>query len=254
MSLKRLKIVAGNWKMNTDAATASDLAKAIVAETHPQTGVKIIISPPFPFIAAACENTKERTDIAVAAQNCHEKEAGAYTGEVSAAMLKSVGVEYVIIGHSERRQYFGESHTLLAAKVNAVLAAGLTPIFCCGEPLEIREADTQNTFVQTQITESLFHLSGEVLQSLVIAYEPVWAIGTGKTASPEQAQTMHASIRQFIAKNYSEEVSAAIPLLYGGSCNAQNAQILFSQTDIDGGLIGGASLKSADFKAIINSF
>jgi triosephosphate isomerase len=254
MSSKRLKIVAGNWKMNTEAATADALAKAIVAETQPQAGVKIVISPPFPFLAAACEAAKTRTDIAVAAQNCYEKTSGAYTGEVSATMLKSIGVEYVIVGHSERRQYFGESHALLAAKTDAVLAAGLTPIFCCGEPLEIREADTQERFVQTQLTEGLFHLGGDVLQNIVIAYEPVWAIGTGKTASPEQAQAMHASIRQFIATHYSTAVAAAVPLLYGGSCNAQNAQILFSQPDIDGGLIGGASLKTVDFKAIIGAF
>jgi triosephosphate isomerase (TIM) len=254
MKLNRLKIVAGNWKMNTNAASATELANAVVAETAERSHVKIVLAPPSPFLSAVCAATAMRNDIGTAAQNCHEKTSGAYTGEVSAAMLQSIGVQYIIIGHSERRQYFGESHALLAAKVDAVLAAGLTPIFCCGEPLDIRENDTHEAFVHAQLADSLFHLSGSALQNIVLAYEPVWAIGTGKTASPEQAQAMHKSIRTFLATRYSAEIADCISLLYGGSCNAQNAAILFSQPDIDGGLIGGASLKISDFKAIIEAF
>lgn len=252
--MARAKIVAGNWKMNTDATSATQLALDIAAITSPQPAVKIILTPPFPFLTPVLAAVKSRVDMAVAAQNCHEKISGAFTGEVSATMLKSLGVAYVLIGHSERREYFGESHVLLAAKIDAALAGGITPIFCCGEPLEIRESGTQEAFVQAQLSESLFHLSAAVLQTIVIAYEPIWAIGTGKTASPEQAQAMHASIRAFLAANYTPQVADEIPLLYGGSCNAQNAPILFSQADIDGGLIGGASLKAADFKAIIEAF
>lgn len=252
--MARAKIVAGNWKMNTDAASAQQLALDIVANTSPQANVKIILTPPFPFLTPVFESVKSRADMAVGAQNCHENISGAFTGEVSAPMLKSLGVSYVLVGHSERREYFGESHALLAAKVDAALAAGITPIFCCGEPLQIREAGTQEAFVQAQLAESLFHLSAEVLKTIVIAYEPIWAIGTGRTASPEQAQAMHASIRAFLAAKYTQLVADEIPLLYGGSCNAQNAPVLFSQVDIDGGLIGGASLKATDFKAIIEAF
>ncbi len=251
--MQRRKIIAGNWKMNTTTESATALANAVSAKTTAQTGVKIIISPPFPYLALACEATKQRDDISVAAQNCNDHASGAFTGEVSTAMLKDLGVEYVIIGHSERREYFGEKPDFLAKKIDAVLAAGLTPIFCCGEPLATRKANRQVAYVQTQLRKSLFHLSSDLLKQIVIAYEPIWAIGTGETASAEQAQAMHAAIRSYICNKYSADLAQQIPLLYGGSCNAQNAKTLFSQTDIDGGLIGGASLKADDFKAIIEA-
>ncbi len=189
----------------------------------------------------------------VAGQNCHQEQNGAYTGEVSAAMLKSTGCKYVIIGHSERRQYNDESDALLAHKIDTALHNGLDVIFCCGEALDIREADTQNTYVNIQIEKALFHLSAEQIKRIVIAYEPIWAIGTGKTATPEQAQAMHANIRSFVASKYGETQADQTTILYGGSCNAGNAASLFGQEDIDGGLIGGAALKANDFVAIINA-
>ena len=237
--------------MNTTHETAAALAAAVSENTTAQEGVTIILSPPFPFLASVCGKVKNRADIAVAAQNCSDKESGAYTGEVSAAMLKSLGVKYVLIGHSERREYFKENVDFLARKIDTVLAVGLTPIFCCGEPLHIRKTNKQNSYVQRQLRSSLFHLKAEVLEKIIIAYEPIWAIGTGETATPEQAQLMHAALRKYIAVNYTPETAQLIPLLYGGSCNAQNAEILFSQADIDGGLIGGAALKAADFVKII---
>jgi len=193
------------------------------------------------------------TRIAVAAQNCSEHESGAYTGEVSAAMLTSVGIKHVILGHSERRQYFGEDNWLLAKKVDIALKHGMTPIFCCGEPLEVREANGHEDLVKRQVEESLFHLSAEQLQKVVIAYEPVWAIGTGKTASAQQAQDMHAVIRKHLASKYSQAVAEEITILYGGSVGAANAKELFSCPDVDGGLVGGASLKSRDFTEISKS-
>jgi triosephosphate isomerase (TIM) len=247
----RKKIVAGNWKMNTLAQSATELAMNMVRETSEHANVSIVLIPPTPFLSAVNAQISNRKDIHLGAQNCHEQKNGAYTGEVSAEMLESVGVTHVLVGHSERRQYFAESHAQLAAKTDAALAAGLVPIFCCGEPLAIRETDTHEAFVTTQIAESLFHLSEDDFAKVVVAYEPVWAIGTGKTASAEQAQAMHAALRAFIATKYGERLAQATPILYGGSCNAQNAATLFAQTDIDGGLIGGAALKVADFKAII---
>ena len=249
----RKKIVAGNWKMNTLLSNAAELTMRILQETHENAQVDIVVIPPFPFLGAVGSQITDRKDMHLGAQNCHEQKTGAYTGEVSAEMLQSVGVTHVLVGHSERRQYFAESHAQLAAKIDAALAAGLVPIFCCGEPLAIREADTHEAFVTAQIAESLFHLSAVAFAKIVIAYEPVWAIGTGKTASAEQAQAMHAALRTFIATKYGSELAQATPILYGGSCNAQNAATLFAQADIDGGLIGGASLKVADFKAIVSA-
>jgi triosephosphate isomerase len=188
----------------------------------------------------------------VAAQNCYNKKSGAYTGEVSAEMLKSIGVDYVILGHSERREYFNESNKMLAEKVDFCLEYKLKPIFCCGEALEIREANTQNSFVEKQLIESLFHLSAEQLTGFVIAYEPIWAIGTGKTATSAQAQEIHAYIRSVFAAKYGDEVANSISILYGGSVKGANAKDIFGQPDVDGGLVGGASLIAQEFFAIIN--
>jgi triosephosphate isomerase len=184
------------------------------------------------------------------AQNCSEHEAGAYTGEVSAPMLRSIGIPYVILGHSERRQYFGENGKLLAKKVDMALKYGLTPIFCCGEPLQVREKNEHEKLVKQQVEEALFHLEATSIEKIVIAYEPVWAIGTGKTATAQQAQDMHAVIRRHIASKYDQSVADGISILYGGSVNAGNAKELFSCADVDGGLVGGASLKSREFTEI----
>jgi triosephosphate isomerase len=193
------------------------------------------------------------SNIKVGAQNCSEHDSGAYTGEVSAAMIKSIDVPYVIVGHSERRQYFGETNKMLALKVDKALANSLTPIFCCGEPLEIREKGEHETLVKQQVEESLFHLSTDVLQKVVIAYEPVWAIGTGKTATSQQAQDMHLVIRKHLASKYGQSVADSISILYGGSVKADNAKELFACADVDGGLVGGASLKSREFVEIVKA-
>jgi triosephosphate isomerase len=195
----------------------------------------------------------EEMNYHAAAQNCHHKTAGAYTGEVSVEMLQSIGVHYCVIGHSERREYNGETNAMLAAKVNLCLETGITPIFCCGEPLEIREAGTQNEFVAAQLKESLFHLSADQIQGLIIAYEPIWAIGTGKTATTAQAQEIHQFLRSVIAAQYGSAVANEIPILYGGSVKANNAAELFASPDVDGGLVGGASLVAQDFIAIIKA-
>jgi triosephosphate isomerase len=192
--------------------------------------------------------------ISLGIQNFHPKEKGAFTGEISVKQAKEIGASYALIGHSERRMYFSESNAFLKEKVDAALQYGLIPVFCCGEPLEIREAESQNVFVETQIEESLFHLSSDAIAQVVIAYEPIWAIGTGKTASSQQAQDMHAHIRSVLAKKYGEEVAQKISILYGGSCNPSNASELFACPDVDGGLIGGASLVASDFCTIANSY
>ena len=217
---------------------------------------KMAIQYPFDldvFQKEAVLHLERRENVFVAAQNCYEKKSGAYTGEVSAEMLKSIAVDYVIIGHSERREYFNESHAMLAAKINICLENGLKPVFCCGEPLSIREAGNENNYVETQLKESLFHLTAEQLTGFVIAYEPIWAIGTGQTASNEQAQEMHAQIRKIMSNQYGATVADSISILYGGSVKANNAKDIFKQPDVDGGLVGGASLIAADFAVIINS-
>jgi triosephosphate isomerase len=201
----------------------------------------------------AQQKVKDMPHIFVAAQNCYSKKSGAYTGEVSVEMLASLGVQYVVIGHSERREYFVESNKLLADKLDIALEYRITPIFCCGEPLGVREAGTQNEFVAKQLEDSLFHLDEEAVQKLVIAYEPIWAIGTGKTATSAQAQEMHAYLRSVLASKYGDAVAANISILYGGSVKASNAVELFSQPDVDGGLVGGASLIAGEFAAIINA-
>jgi triosephosphate isomerase len=214
----------------------------------------VIVCPPFPFLAGIGKALAGNDKVKLGAQDCHQKESGAYTGEVSATMLKSVGVEYVILGHSERRQYFNEDNQLLEAKVKAALAQGLKPIFCLGETLDQREQELTFEIIETQLKEGIFHLSNEEFANIVIAYEPVWAIGTGKTATSTQAQEVHAFIREQIARHYDARAALDTTILYGGSANPGNARELFSQPDVDGGLIGGASLKSRDFTDIIKSF
>ncbi len=252
----RKKIAAGNWKMNTSLQQGLELASEVVnmASDEVRSDVQLILNPPFPYLHEVRKIVGGKPNISIGAQNCHEELSGAYTGETSVEMLVSLGVEYVILGHSERREYFAESHELLARKTKVVLDHGLTPIFCCGEKLEVREADQHFDLVQEQIQESLFGLSEEEILQVVIAYEPVWAIGTGVTASSGQAQEMHAFIRQVLAKKYGSEVAQQIAILYGGSVKPSNAQELFACEDVDGGLVGGASLKSRDFVDIAKSF
>jgi triosephosphate isomerase len=251
----RQKIVAGNWKMNKTLQEANVLTAEVlgIIDDEVQGDVKVILCVPFPFLLPIKNQLGNHTRISIGAQNCNEHQSGAYTGEVSAAMLKSAGIPYVIIGHSERRQYFNEDDNVLAQKIDAAFANGLTPIFCCGEPLVIRENNKQNEWVTAQLEQSLFHLPAEAIKKTVIAYEPIWAIGTGKTASSQQAQDMHAVIREHIASKYGKEVADSITILYGGSVNAANAKELFSCPDVDGGLVGGASLKSREFAEIVKS-
>ncbi len=252
----RKKIVAGNWKMNKTLEEANILASEIMGMVADEVkgDTHVIFCTPFPYLVAIKNLVGSNSRISIGAQNCSEYEAGAYTGETSAPMLKSIGVPYVILGHSERRQYFGEDGALLAKKVDVALKHGLAPIFCCGEPLEVRESNGHEALVKKQVEESLFHLDATSLQKVVIAYEPVWAIGTGKTASSQQAQDMHAVIRKHLAAKYGQPVADTISILYGGSVNAANAKELFSCPDVDGGLVGGASLKSREFTEIIKGF
>lgn len=252
----RAKIVAGNWKMNKTVEEAKTLASEIMGMVADEvTGdAKIIFCTPFPYLPVIKNLLGSNAKISVAAQNCSEHESGAYTGETSAAMLKSMDIPYVILGHSERRQYFGEDSALLAKKVDIALSHGLTPLFCCGEPLEVREKNEQDQLIKSQVAEALFHLDADTIKKVVIAYEPVWAIGTGKTASSQQAQEMHAVIRKQLTSKYGEAVAESISILYGGSVNAANAKELFACKDVDGGLVGGASLKSREFTEIIKSF
>jgi triosephosphate isomerase (TIM) len=250
----RKKIVAGNWKMNKTLEEAHILTAELMGMVADEVkgNVITILCTPFPYLVTVKSQLGAST-IKVGAQNCSEHDSGAYTGETSAIMLKSMGVQYVIIGHSERRQYFGEDGKLLAKKVDKALASNLTPIFCCGEPLEIREKGTHEALVKQQVEESLFHLSAEALEKVVIAYEPVWAIGTGKTATSQQAQDMHAVIRKHLASKYGQPTADKISILYGGSVKADNAKELFSCPDVDGGLVGGASLKSREFVEIVKA-
>jgi triosephosphate isomerase len=249
----RIKIVAGNWKMNKTLNEGLHLANNIVT----QLGSKelgnnlIILGTPFIHLAAVKEVIKENGGIKLAAQNCHDQESGAYTGEISASMLNSIGVDYVIIGHSERRQYFNETDEIIGGKIRQVLEHQMRPIFCCGEVLEQRQSDKHFEVIKSQISTALFGLSSDDFGKIVVAYEPVWAIGTGVTASKEQAQEMHHFIRSLIAEKYSEEISENTSILYGGSCKPSNVTELFSQPDVDGGLIGGASLTAEDFIGIV---
>lgn len=244
----RKKIIAGNWKMNKTYFEAQALATEVldIVEKEIKHNVKIVLCVPFPYLGSI-KNEVSGSSIEVGAQNCSEHEAGAYTGEVSAPMLGSLSIPYVIIGHSERRQYFGEDGKLLAKKVDVALKNNLVPIFCCGEPLAVREAGDHELLVKKQVEESLFHLSEDQLLKVVIAYEPVWAIGTGKTATSQQAQDMHAVIRRQLGSKYGATIADQISILYGGSVKADNAKELFACADVDGGLIGGASLKAREF-------
>lgn len=248
----RKKIVAGNWKMNNDLAETEmflvDLKKQIFPE-H----VSLMIAPSFTNLYHAFKSLREHP-VEVIAQNMHQSESGAFTGEISAKMLTSAGIKTVILGHSERRAYFHEDNAILAEKVNAALENEMTVIFCIGEELDDRKKDAHFEVIKKQISEGLFHISDEAWQNVIIAYEPVWAIGTGETASPEQAQEMHQFIRKTIAKNYSNDVAERVSILYGGSVKPDNAKNIFNQEDVDGGLVGGASLKVADFIEIANSF
>ncbi|MDR2963246.1 MAG: triose-phosphate isomerase [Bacteroidales bacterium] len=248
----RKKVVAGNWKCNTTVAEGVALAKE-VNDVVSAKDVVVVLGTPFTHITEVVKIVNNKA-ISVAAQNCAAEAKGAFTGEVSAAMVASTGAQYVILGHSERREYYGETSEILNKKLALALANNLTPIYCCGEALAIREAGTQNDYVINQLKETVFTLSVEDFKKIIIAYEPIWAIGTGKTATTAQAQEMHKALRDAIAAKFGNEVAQGTSILYGGSCNAQNAQELFSNPDVDGGLIGGASLKAADFNAIINAF
>jgi len=250
----RKQIAAANWKMNLTLQKGEELLDAILAIPQElKTNQAAIFAVPFPYLAMAKQKVAGKQNVFIAAQNCYSKLNGAYTGETSVEMLQSLGIQYVIIGHSERREYFNESNQLLAEKVNICLENNITPIFCCGEALEIREANGQNAFVANQLEQSLFHLSAEEIVKVVIAYEPIWAIGTGKTATSNQAQEIHAFIRAEFAAKYGEAIANNISILYGGSVKANNAVELFSQPDVDGGLVGGASLNATEFVAIINA-
>lgn len=248
----RKKIVAGNWKMNTLLKEGMELARAVEQKTRESKGgTLVIVAPPFTHLSRIGDLIGE---VRLAAQNCSSEPSGAYTGEVSPAMLVSAGVEYVIIGHSERRSYYAEDNQLLNKKVKLALEAGLKPIYCCGEVLEEREAGKLFEVVEAQLSVGLEGLSAADMEKVVIAYEPVWAIGTGKVATPEQAQEMHHFIRQLLTRLFNEKVADNTSLLYGGSCKPSNAEELFANPDVDGGLIGGASLKAEDFAAIVNAF
>jgi triosephosphate isomerase len=250
----RKQIAAANWKMNLTIQQGEKLTDELLAPSYNfKPHQQVVLGVPFPYLTTILAKTKGKDQFYVAAQNCSNKKAGAYTGETSAEMLASIAVPYVILGHSERREYFNESNAMLAEKINLALEFGLKPIFCCGESLSVRESDTQNSFVELQLRESLFHLSAEQLKHLVIAYEPIWAIGTGKTASAAQAQEMHAHIRAVLAREYGQAVADEISILYGGSVKAANAVEIFGMPDVDGGLVGGASLIADEFVTIIRS-
>jgi triosephosphate isomerase (TIM) len=250
----RRQIAAANWKMNCTYQQGEklldDVLKANIA-LAPQRHA--IFAVPFPYLIMANSEVSDEQNYAIAAQNCYNKKSGAFTGEVSAEMLGSINIKYCVVGHSERREYFNESNEMLAEKVNLLLEYNITPIFCCGEPLAIREAGTQNAHVEKQLKESLFHLTAEQLVGIIIAYEPIWAIGTGKTATTAQAQEMHAFLRSVLAKQYGSELAEEISILYGGSVKSNNANELFSCPDVDGGLVGGASLVANDFIEIIKA-
>lgn len=250
----RTQIAAANWKMNLSFQQGEKLLNDILAaEIKMKDHQKTIFAVPFPYLTMARSEVSEEKNYYAAAQNCYHKRSGAFTGEVSAEMIRSLNINYCIIGHSERREYFSESNGMLAEKLNLCLENFITPVFCCGEALNIREAGIQNDFVARQLQESVFHLPAEKITDIVIAYEPVWAIGTGKTATTEQAQEMHAHLRSILAGQYGGAVAGQVSILYGGSVKANNAKEIFSCPDVDGGLVGGASLVTADFIEIIRS-
>ena len=249
----RTQIAAANWKMNLTYQQGEKLLDDILnANINLEGHRQAVFAVPFPYLSMAQQKLAGKNNYAAAAQNCYNKKAGAFTGETSVEMLQSININYCVIGHSERREYFNESNQMLREKVDLCLDNNITPIFCCGEPLPIRDAGTQNEFVAKQLKESLFHLNADELKKIVIAYEPIWAIGTGKTATAQQAQEMHAYLRSVLEKEYGV-TAEVISILYGGSVKADNAKELFSCPDVDGGLVGGASLKAAEFITIINS-
>lgn len=249
-----MQIAAANWKMNTTLGQATSLLQQL-KEQFPvlKQYQQVILAVPFPYLSLAKTYTQSLQNVHMAAQNCHHKASGAYTGEISVKMLQSLNVQYVIIGHSERRSYFNESNALIAEKINIALQYNIQPIFCCGEPLEIRKAGTQNDFITQQLQESLQHLTAEEMSKMVIAYEPIWAIGTGETATAAQAEDMHTHTRNWISKTFGASVGSALSILYGGSVNANNAQEIFSRPNVDGGLVGGASLKAAEFVHVVEA-
>ena len=249
----RKKIVAGNWKMNLDKLNSENLVKEILESTQEKKDIQIVLSPPFVYLEQIVKDCVSRPDILIAAQNCSAYDNGAFTGEVSTNMLKSIGVDYVIIGHSERRKFFSESNDVLMNKISLSLSNNLEVIFCCGEDINQREKDLHFEIIEDQLKSTVFKLSPNDFSKIVIAYEPIWAIGTGKTATSDQAQEIHGFIRSLITNNYNKDISDNTAILYGGSCKPSNAKAIFSEDDIDGGLIGGASLKSADFTSIISS-
>lgn len=250
----RKQIAAANWKMNLTLQQGEQLLEAVMSKPHSlKEHQQVLFAIPFPYLSMAQQKLSGKPNVFVAAQNCSNKKNGAYTGEVSVEMLQSLGIRYVVLGHSERREYFAETNRLLAEKINICLENNMLPVFCCGEPLEIREANAQNDYVAKQLQESLFHLSAGQLPNMVIAYEPIWAIGTGKTASSAQAQEMHAFIRTQLAGKYGQATADSISILYGGSVKAANAVEIFGQPDVDGGLVGGASLVADEFVAIIHA-
>jgi triosephosphate isomerase len=250
----RQQIAAANWKMNLTYQQGQELLDTILNEgIELQEHQRAVFAVPFPYLVMAYQKVTAKKNYFGAAQNCSDKKSGAYTGEVSAEMLRSIDIQYCVVGHSERREFFAEQDHMLAKKVEMCLDNGITPIFCCGEPLSIREVGAQNGFVETQLREALFHLTETHLRKLVIAYEPIWAIGTGKTATSAQAQEMHAHIRSVLAIKYGKATADEIPILYGGSVKAGNAHELFHCPDVDGGLVGGASLQASEFTTIIRS-
>ncbi len=250
--MTRKKIVAGNWKMNNDLQETELLINDLVKETN-HSGCEIMIAPSFVSLKASIDLLKDK-DIKVVSQNVHQNNDGAYTGEISAKMLSSIGIKTTIIGHSERREYFSETHEILKNKVDTSIENSIKIIFCFGEELKDRKTNNHLNIISNQISESLFHLSSLDWDNIILAYEPVWAIGTGETASSDQVQEMHSFIRNFIAQKYSTELAQKISILYGGSVKPNNAKEIFSMEDVDGGLIGGASLNSKDFFSIVNSF
>ena len=250
----RKQIAAANWKMNLTYQQGEKLLDEILgAEIQLQDHQLTIFAVTYPYLLMTRSEVAEEKNYYAAAQNCYHKTSGAFTGEVSVEMLHSLGITYCVVGHSERREYSGETNAMLAEKVDLCFASFITPIFCCGEPLAIRESGSQNDFVALQLKESLFHLPAAKIKEIIIAYEPIWAIGTGKTASTGQAQEMHHYLRSVLAAQYGEEVANEVPILYGGSVKASNAKELFSCPDVDGGLVGGASLVAADFIGIIRA-
>jgi len=251
----RKQIVAGNWKMNKNVQESTQLADEIVRNVKGLNleNTRVIIAPTFVNLSEVIKVT-DGSKVEVAAQNMHQAKSGAFTGEISADMLTSLGLKTVVLGHSERREYFGETDTILASKVDAALENNLEIILCFGEVLEDRKSENHFNVVESQIKNGLFHLEASAWKNIVLAYEPVWAIGTGETASPEQAQEMHAFIRKIVAEKYNNEIAENVSILYGGSVKPSNAKEIFSKKDVDGGLIGGAALNSVDFISLVKSF